>query len=431
MSAVEQKVAQERSAEFSLAKLVGPGLITAAAGIGAGDLVASTLGGAGYGLTFLWVVALAAFLKCFLNEGIGRWQLATETTAIEGWAEHLQWAVRAFFGFYLIIWTVFVSASLSNACGLGIANLTGGAISQSWGAVIHALVGFAFVMIGGFAGFEKVMKLLIGIMFFTIISCAVLTFHNPVGFFQGLLLPRIPSGSGSTILSVLGGIGGSVTMLSYNYWLREEKMVGPKWVKLIRADITLAYVFTAVFGISVMSIANQAFFLSGVKITDSQAVTKMAETLGTILGPLGFYAYSVGFWAAVTASLLGVWQSVPYIFADFWGLLRKYSPEQRNEITQATSTPYRLALVFITVAAIPFAFMKQPLFIIRTYTIIGSLFIPFLAGTLLYLNNFRLPTSTGVKRNSLLTNAVMTLAMILFAYIGVRDLLKAAFGIQI
>ena len=91
MSAVDQKVAQERSAEFSLAKLVGPGLITAAAGIGAGDLVASTLGGAGYGLTFLWVVALAAFLKCFLNEGIGRWQLATETTAIEGWAEHLHY----------------------------------------------------------------------------------------------------------------------------------------------------------------------------------------------------------------------------------------------------------------------------------------------------------------------------------------------------
>jgi Mn2+/Fe2+ NRAMP family transporter len=393
--------------------------------------VASTLGGAGYGLTFLWVVALAAFLKCFLNEGIGRWQLATGTTAIEGWAEHLHWTVRAFFGFYLVIWTVSVSASLSNACGLGIANLTGGAISQSWGAVIHALIGFAFVMIGGFEGFEKVMKVLIGVMFFTIISCAVLTFHNPVGFFEGLLMPRIPSGSGSTVLSVLGGIGGSVTMLSYNYWLREEKMVGPKWVKLIRADITLAYVFTGVFGISVMSIANQAFFLSGVKITDSQAVTKMAETLGAILGPLGFYAYSIGFWAAVTASLLGVWQSVPYIFADFWGLLRRYSPEKRNEITQVTSTPYRLALVYITVAAIPFAFMKQPLFIIKTYTIIGSLFIPFLAGTLLYLNNLRLPTNTGVKRNSLLTNAVMSLAMILFAYIAVRDLLKAAFGIQI
>jgi len=431
MSVVDDKMGSERATQFRVTKLIGPGLIVAAAGIGAGDLVASTLGGASYGLTFLWVVALAAFLKCFLNEGIGRWQLATETTAIEGWVNHLPWIVRAFFGFYLIIWTVSVSASLSNACGLGITNLTGGAIPQSWGAVIHSLIGCAFVIIGGFEGFEKVMKVLIGIMFFTIISCAALTFHNPIGFFQGLAIPSIPAGGGSTVLSVLGGIGGSVTMLSYNYWLREEKMVGPKWVKFIRADITIAYIFTAIFGISVMSIANQAFFLAGVKITDSQAVTQMASTLGTILGPVGFYAYSIGFWAAVTASLLAVWQSVPYIFADFWGLIRKYPRDVRQEITKVTSTPYRLALAYITLAAIPFAFMKQPLVIIKTYTIIGSLFIPFLAGTLLYLNNFKLPTNSGVNRNSLLTNAVMTLAMILFAYIGLRDLIKAAFGIQI
>lgn len=430
MAAKEQKAGAEEAVEFSFAKLIGPGLIVAAAGIGAGDLIASTMGGAGYGLVLLWAVALAAFLKCFLNEGIGRWQLATGTTAIEGWATELHWIVRAFFGIYLVIWTVSVSASLSNACGLGINTLSGGRIPQSWGAVIHALLGFAFVMIGGFSGFEKVMKVLIGVMFFTIISCAALTFSNPIGFLSGFM-PRIPAGGGSSVLSVLGGIGGSVTMLSYNYWLREEKMVGPKWLKYIRADITIAYLFTAIFGISVMSIANQAFFVAGVKITNGQAVTKMAQTLGTILGPVGYYAYALGFWAAVTASLLGVWQSVPYIFADFWGLLRRYPADVRAKLTQPTSTPYRLALVYITVVALPFAFMDQPLFIIRTYTIIGSLFIPFLAGTLLYMNNFRLPTAGGVNRNSLLTNAVMTLAMVLFAYIGLRDLLKAAFNIQI
>jgi hypothetical protein len=90
-----------------------------------------------------------------------------------------------------------------------------------------------------------------------------------------------------------------------------------------------------------------------------------------------------------------------------------------------------MALAYITLASIPFAFMAQPLLIIQTYTIIGSLFIPFLAGTLLYLNNRRIPANSGVNRNSLLTNAVMTLALVLFAYIGLRDLLRAAFNIQI
>src|SRR5688572_13330867 len=100
MSAVDEKYAKDGAAEFSLAKLIGPGLMVAAAGIGTGDMVSATMGGAGYGLALLWVVALAAFLKCFLNEGIARWQLATNTIAIEAWCTHLPWWVRTYFGLY-------------------------------------------------------------------------------------------------------------------------------------------------------------------------------------------------------------------------------------------------------------------------------------------------------------------------------------------
>ena len=60
----------------------------------------------------------------------------------------------------------------------------------------------------------------------------------------------------------------------------------------------------------------------------------MAEMLGTMLGPFGVYAYSVGFWAAVFASLLGVWQSVPYLYADFYGIVRKLPPAAREELTK-------------------------------------------------------------------------------------------------
>ena len=126
----------------------------------------------------------------------------------------------------------------------------------------------------------------------------------------------------------------------------------------------------------------------------------MAETLGDTIGPAGFYAYAIGFWAAVFASLLGVWQSVPYLFADYYGLLRGYPRTVRAGITTPTSTPYRLALFFITTVSLPFAFVHQPLVIIRTFTIVGSLFIPFLAGTLLYLNNVKLPAESGVPKNT-------------------------------
>ena len=193
------------------------------------------------------------------------------------------------------------------------------------------------------------------------------------------------------MLSVLGGIGGSIAMLAYNYWLREQKMAGPGWLRFVRADVAIAYAFTAIFGMAIMIVANQAFHVPGVQITNAQAVTKMAETLGAIIGPLGFYAYSIGFWAAVFASLLGIWQSLPYLFADYYGLMRKLSRPERERLTSVTSTPYRIALLFVTIVPIPFAFIDQPLIIIRTFTIVGSLFIPFLAATLIYLNNFKIP----------------------------------------
>jgi Mn2+/Fe2+ NRAMP family transporter len=411
-------------ARFSVLKLAGPGLIVAATGIGSGDVVSATVGGARYGVVLLWAIAVGAFFKFVLSEGIARWQLATGLTALEGWAAHLPSWVKYYFGAYLLLWTVAVSAALTNATGLGIANLTGGAIPQAWGAVGHSLVGFAFVWIGGYDWFERLMKLLVGIMGFSILICAVLIVTDWSTVLQGLMTPRIPAASGTYVLSIIGGIGGSITMLSYNYWMREEHMSGAGWLGYVRGDVAIAYLFTAIFGMSIMLIANQAFYLTGLEITDAEAVPRMAEVLGTLLGTFGVYAYSLGFWAAVFASLLGVWQSVPYLYADFYGVIERLPAEGRHAVTQVTSTPYRLALAFITLAPLPFAFTGRPLIIIVIYTIVGSLFVPFLAATLLYLNN-RVQWSAAVPHNQWTTNLLLAAILVLFAVVGALEVINA------
>jgi Mn2+/Fe2+ NRAMP family transporter len=267
-------------------------------------------------------------------------------------------------------------------------------------------------------------KTLVGIMGFSILTCAALTLHDPVPALRGLLVPTIPAGSSLYVLSIIGGIGGSITLLSYNYWMREEQISGPRALGYVRGDVAVAYVFTALFGISIMLIADQAFFRPGLAITDAQAVPKMAEMLGTMLGPFGVYAYSIGFWAAVFASLLGVWQSIPYLYADFYGILRKVPHTQRQELTKVTATPYRLALLFITLVPLPFAFTRRPLIIIVVYTIVGSLFVPFLAATLLYLNN-RVRWTTPVPHNHWTTNALLIVILLLFLIVGAQEVFNA------
>ena len=411
----------ESRPKVSFLKLAGPGLVVAATGIGSGDVVSATVGGARYGVVLLWAIAAGAFFKFVLQEGIARWQLATGKTALEGWADHLPAWVKWYFVVYLVLWTVAVSASLTNATGLGIANLTGGAISQPWGAVLHSLIGFLFVFFGGYNSFEKFMKLLVGVMGFSILFCALFTLdNNAMPALRGLFIPSIPAGSGTYVLSLIGGVGGSITMLSYNYWMRVEGMRGSGFLSYVRGDIAIAYLFTAIFGGSIMLIANDAFYTAGVSLTNSQAVPRMAEALGTVMGTFGRIAFSVGFWAAVFASLLGVWQSVPYLYADFYGIFKKMSPEARQDVVKVTSTPYRLALAFITLVPLPFAFTGQPIQVVIIYTIVSSLFVPFVAATLLYLNN-RVEWPEAVPRNSLITNLLLIGILVLFAIVGFQE----------
>jgi len=408
----------------SFLKLAGPGLIVAAAGIGSGDVVAASVAGARYGVLLLWALLLGAFFKFVLTEGIARWQLATGLTALEGWAAYLPAWVKVYFALYVLFWTVAVTAALTNATGLGLANLTGGAIPQSWGAVLHSLIGGAFVLLGGYTRFETLVKALVAIMGFAILACAALTFNDPIGVLRGTLVPTVPEGGGLYVLSVIGGIGGSITMLSYNYWMREEGIEGERQLGYVRGDVAIAYVFTALFGMSILLIANQAFFLPGIAITDAQAVPLMAQTLGEVLGPFGKWAYSIGFWAAVFASLLGVWQSVPYLYADFYGIVKGLSPQGRAEVVKVTSRPYRLALLWVSLVPIPFAFTGRPIAVIVTYTIVGSLFVPFLAATLLFLNN-KVPWTSRVPHNHWATNALLVVILALFLVVGAQEVVNA------
>ena len=291
-------------------------------------------------------------------------------------------------------------------------------------AVLHSLFGFVFVVLGGYGGFEKMMKTLVGVMGFSILVCAALTFHDPAGVLQGTV--RADHSARRRVVRAFDyrrdrRLGDDAVV---DYWMREEKLAGPEQLGYVRGDITIAYLFTALFGMAIMMTANQAFLRAGVVITNAQAVTKMAEMLGSILGAFGRYAYSIGFWAAVFASLLGVWQSVPYLYADFYSILKKLPADERARVTKVTSTPYRLALVFVTLAPIPFAFTGQPLQVIVAYTIVGSLFVPFLAATLLYLNN-RVQWMNGVPHNNLATNALLVVILLLFVIVGGDEAIRA------
>ncbi len=92
---------------------IGPGLVIAATGLGAGDMIVASVAGARYGTTLLWAAVLGAIMKYAMNEGLARWQLATGTTLLEGWVSRLPKFFSLYFFIYLLLWTFIVAAAIT------------------------------------------------------------------------------------------------------------------------------------------------------------------------------------------------------------------------------------------------------------------------------------------------------------------------------
>jgi len=402
--------------------LIGPAVLVAAAGIGASDIIAASVVGARFGLALLWAIVLGAALKAVLSEGIAHWQFTSQTTLLQGISSYLpRWVLVVFTG-YLLVWTVGVAAALGNGAGLAVENLTGGYVPRAWGAVAHVLLGTAIVSFGRFSTFTRTMKVLIITMFIAIVICAVRFAPSTTELLRGFV-PSVPAASGPLVLSLVGGIGGSVTLLTYNYF-PPQTVVHSRGLRAMRLDIILAYTFTAFFGISMLLIASRTFHGSGLLPTGSDIIEKTAHTLGTVIGPAGFYIYSVGFFAAVLASLIGTWQTIPLLIAECYALLRRFPSDRHARTVSSHSDIFRWALGLITISGIAFAFVGRPLALIVGYTILASFVVPFIAAVLLFLNSKAHDSHSTASCHGYLMRAILLSMLVLFLLTALQELFR-------
>lgn len=394
--------------------LIGPGLAVAATGVGAGDMIAAAVAGAQFGSLVLWAAVAGAVLKYALNEGIARWHLATGTSLIEGWARRLPRAVIGLFAGYLVLWSFLVAGALMAACGLAAHALAPVLPVGAWG-VLHSLAALGLVLAGGYSLFERLAKGFIAGMFVLILVSAILLRPDPSALLSGLVVPRVPPGSGAFLLGVIGGVGGSVTLLNYGYWLRERGWTSPHDLSRARIDLRVAYGLTGCFGVAIMVVA------AGVApevITGNRMVLEVADRLSTAVGQFGGVIFLIGFWGAVFSSMLGVWQGVPYLYADLARLLRPPTPSPARPAGKTVA--YRAALLFLALPPMALLVFDRPVIVVVIYSIAGAFFMPFLAATLLVLNNRH--AWVGALRNRWPSTVLLTLSLIVFLYLGLREI---------
>jgi Mn2+/Fe2+ NRAMP family transporter len=422
--------------------IIGPGLLVAATGVGAGDLATGALTGSRLGVAVLWAVLLGAIIKFVLNEGLARWQLATGSTVLEGTARHFGRAAIITFLAYLCVWSFVVGSALMSACGVAahaILPIGEPSTDKASYGVIHSLVALGLVFAGGYRLFEKVMGVCIGVMFITVLATTIAIGPDWSAVVSGVFIPAIPQlndGGLKWTVGLMGGVGGTVTVLCYGYWIREDHREGLGELRTCRLDLLTGYVATAIFGMCMVILGSGLDADSGAKGATLivQLGDQLKASLGSI-GPAARVAFLIGAWGAVASSMLGVWQSVPYLFVDcFRMILRQEIGDPSSDKTDdesaiqdaaahradSNSAIYKYSLIAIaTVPALGlFVSFEQ---IQLAYAVVGAAFMPILALALLFLNGSRKRIGDE-GRSSALATASLVAVVVFFAWAGVYEI---------
>ncbi|WP_328971711.1 Nramp family divalent metal transporter [Streptomyces sp. NBC_00239] len=401
---------------------IGPGVVVAATGVGAGDLVATLIAGGKFGYTLLWAAVIGCLVKISLAEAAGRWHLATGRTLFDGWRSLGSWTTVYFAG-YVVVWGFVYGAAAMSSSALPLAALFPDTMDLKVWAVLCGLVGLVFVWFNQYAVFEKVMTVLVGVMFLVTVYLAIrVTPH--LGAAAAGLVPVLPDGSLFYTLGLIGGVGGTITLAAYGYWVNAKGWTDTGWMKVMRLDNRVAYLTTGLFVVAMLFVGAELLHASGVALAKGD---KGLLSLSTILeeryGAATAKLFLIGFFATSFTSLIGVWHGVSLMFADF---VTKFRPAGAAGAAGAAgpspekSLPFRAYLLWLTFPPISLLFLDQPFGLVVVYGVIGALFMPFLAVTLLWLlNSARTPADW---RNGPVSNVMIGAAGLLFVVLCVQQL---------
>ncbi|MEV5926587.1 Nramp family divalent metal transporter [Streptomyces cellulosae] len=405
-------------------RYIGPGIVVAATGVGAGDLVATLIAGSNFGYTLLWAAVVGCLVKISLAEACGRWHLSTGRTLFDGWASLGPWTTW-FFAVYAVIWGFVYGAAAMSSSALPLQALFPSVMDLEYWGIACGLVGLVFVWFNKYAVFEKVMTVLVGVMFVVTVYLAFRVTPNLGDAFAGLL-PVLPDEEDSILntLGLIGGVGGTITLAAYGYWVNAKGWTNSGWMKVMRLDNRVAYITTGIFVVAMLFVGAELLHSANIAISGGdQGLIQLGDILEDRYGKTTGVLFLVGFFAASFTSLIGVWHGVSLMFADFLARQRGERQARADELASSRrerSWTFRAYLLWLTFPPMILLFQDEPFRLIIIYGVLGAAFMPFLALTLLWLlNSSRTPREW---RNSYLSNGMLTVAGLLFLVLAVKQI---------
>ena len=412
-------------------KLIGPGIVLAAAAIGSGELILTPRAGALFGLSIAWIILLSVVYKLFLTLGLARYTIATGEDIFVGFS-HLpgprNWFVWIMGAIYLLGAVGYSGISL--ACGSALYALFPSLSMVQW-AVVVVILAYVLLLSGSYGPVEKAAFVLSFILIVGVLYSLLALRPDIAWFFKGLS-PKLPPGSGQTAVSLLGWTAGGTSTLIYSFWILEKGLGKARsegknfrgWLSLIRWDTGISYFLMILISFAFLTIGVLVLSTAGPDggplLPAREETTSVLSRLITVAtGPQTKFVFLVAALAILYSTVIGLVDGKSRALRSATQILFP-----KTKIISGKNM-YRLYATLMCLIIFAFLFTKRPVVLIVLISAIEAPVLSVSALILIYLIQKKLPRT---MHPGLLWYAVIVLGTVVYLLLSSVVLVKTVLG---
>jgi len=396
-------------------KNMGPGILVTAAFIGPGTITACTLAGANFGYTLLWALLFATIATIILQDMAGRLGVVTQKGLGEVLLDALHTSIWKWPLVILIIIALYLGNSAYEAGNLAGAALGIEAVTNADGnafkisVLVLSLFGAGILLKGSYKQIERILIVLVSLMAISFVLTFFVVQPQLLSMLTGMFKPSIPDGGLMTVIGLIG-----TTVVPYNLFLHASATKA-HWnsvddINKARTDTIISIGLGGLIAMLIVSTAAASMFAHSISISNA---SDMAQQFEPLFGSFSKYLLGIGMFAAGLSSVITAPLATSYAISE----VLKFDGGVNSKAFKFVG----LSVIFVG-AVIAMANIK-PIEIILLAQLANGLLLPIIASFLLYAMNHK--KLLGKYSNTVFSNVLGTVVVILTAMLGLRMILRA------
>ncbi|MFS1439925.1 NRAMP family divalent metal transporter [Shewanella sp. 10N.286.48.A6] len=365
---------------------LGPGILMAAAAIGASHLVSSTRAGAEFGWQLAWVVLAVNLLKYPFFAAGARYTAATNESLLHGYLKQ----GRGYLLMFTCLNTIAAIASTAGVCMLTAAMLTQFVpLPIDILAFLVLVSSLALLILGHYQLLDKLTKVIMLALTLTTLIAVTLAFNHSAG-----TVATVPSESPwqwayvGFLVAMMGWMPAPIEVSAWNsLWLLEKQKTQTVTSKQAIFDFNLGFIVTAILAIVFLALGALVMHGSGEQFASSGAkfASQLIDLYSDVMGQESRYLIALVAFLCIFSTTVTVIDGYSRTLDIGWQLLT-HKPDCSARLTRVMLlvSAFAMALIwFFKGALLPLlefvmtlAFMTTVIFAWLNYRLMTSNSLP-------------------------------------------------------